>query len=90
MVGSLGALDPMRRFAGIRCPTLVVHAELDPIPIEWSRLLASTTPAADFKVIPGANHFSMIEDAESLRSAVLPWLRSHNSRSSASRHAAAG
>jgi len=32
MVGSLGALDPMRQFARISCPTLVVHAELDPIP----------------------------------------------------------
>ena len=78
MVGSLGALDPMRRFAGIRCPTLVVHAEHDPIPVEWSRLLASTVPSADFEVIPGASHFSMIEDASSLRSAVVPWLRSHN------------
>jgi pimeloyl-ACP methyl ester carboxylesterase len=88
MVGSLGALDPMRRFASIRCPTLVVHAELDPIPVEWTRTLASAIPAADFKVIPGASHFSMIEDAKSLRSAVVPWLRSHASRSSEAHGAA--
>jgi pimeloyl-ACP methyl ester carboxylesterase len=90
MVGSLGALDPMRRFAGIRCPTLVVHAEQDPIPVEWSRLLASTIPAADFEVIAGASHFSMFEDESSLRSTVVPWLKSHKVRTSANRHLAAG
>jgi pimeloyl-ACP methyl ester carboxylesterase len=90
MVGSLGALDPMRRFAGISCPTLVVHAEHDPIPVEWSRLMANTIPAADFEVLPGANHFSMIEDPKSLRGTVVPWLRSHGSESSASRRVATG
>ena len=77
MVGSLGALDPMRQFAGIGCPTLVVHAELDPIPVEWSRLLADTVPDAGFVVIEGGSHFPMIEDTDALHSAVVPWLRKH-------------
>jgi proline iminopeptidase len=81
MVGSLAALDPMRQFARISCPTLVVHAELDPIPVEWSRLLAETIPGADFAVIEGGSHFSMIEDAAKLRSSVVPWLRSHGAAS---------
>ena len=77
MVGSLGALDPMRQFAGIDCPTLVVHAELDPIPVEWSRLLADTIPDAGFVVIEGGSHFPMIEDTDALHGAVVPWLRKH-------------
>jgi len=77
MVGSLAALDPMRKFAGIGCPTLVVHAELDPIPVDWSRLLANMIPNADFQLIEGGSHFPMIEDADALRRAVLPWIRKH-------------
>lgn len=77
MVGGLGAVDPMRQFAGIGCPTLVVHGELDPIPVAWSRLLADTIPNADLVVINGGSHFPMIEDADALRSAVVPWLRKH-------------
>ena len=88
MVGSLGALDPMRQFARISCPTLVVHAELDPIPVEWSRLLAYTIPGATFAVIDGGSHFSMIEDAAELRSTVVPWLRSHGATTSSSLGAA--
>ena len=77
MMGSLPALDPMRRFAGIRCPALVVHGELDPIPIEWSQTLADTVPGADLAVLDGASHFPMIEDEEALREAVVPWILKH-------------
>jgi proline iminopeptidase len=75
MVGSLPALEPMRRFADIRCPTLVVHGELDPIPVEWAHALVDTIPGADYALLDGANHFPHVEDAERLADVVLPWLR---------------
>jgi proline iminopeptidase len=77
MMGSLAALNPIRTFAGIEAPTLVVHSELDPIPAEWSRFLAANIPDADFALIEGGSHFPMIENAEQLRSTVVPWLRKH-------------
>ncbi len=78
MMGSLGALDPIRKFAGLQVPTLVVHSELDPIPHEWSRFLAAAIPNADFELIEGGSHFPMVEDAEPLRTTVLPWLGKHS------------
>jgi len=77
MMGSLGALDPIRKFSGIEAPTLVVHSELDPIPSEWSRFLAASIPNADFALIEGGSHFPMVEDAEQLRNTVVPWLGKH-------------
>jgi pimeloyl-ACP methyl ester carboxylesterase len=44
VMASLSALNPLARYADIRCPTLVVHSELDPIPVEWSRALTDTIP----------------------------------------------
>jgi proline iminopeptidase len=79
MTGSLPSLDPMRRFAAIRCPTLVVHGELDPIPVEWSEALADTVPGADLGLLEGAGHFPMIEDPGALRDAVMPWILKHAS-----------
>jgi len=78
MMGSLGPLDPIRKFASISCPTLVVHSELDPIPGQWSRVLADTIPGADFTLIDGGSHFPMIEDPDRLRRAVVPWLHQHS------------
>ena len=77
MMRSLRVLDPIRTFAGIQAPTLVVHGELDPIPSEWSRFLAATIPDADFELIEGGSHFPMVEDAEQLRNTVVPWLGKH-------------
>ena len=75
MMGSLGALEPMRRYGEIACPTLVVHAELDPIPLAWSRALADTIPGAELAVVEGASHFAHHEDPGKLRDVVVPWLR---------------
>ena len=74
MIGSLAALDPMRTFADIRCPTLVVHSELDPVPVEWAHTLADAIPGADYVLIEGAGHFAHIEDSDKLANAVVPWL----------------
>jgi proline iminopeptidase len=77
MMGSIGVLDPMGTHAGIRCPALVVHSELDPIPNEWSLALVDTIPDADYVLIEGGSHFSLIEDADQLRGTVVPWLQKH-------------
>jgi proline iminopeptidase len=62
MMGSLGALDPIRTFAGIETPTLVVHSELDPIPHGWSRFLAATIPNAEFALMEGgADHIDDLD-----------------------------
>lgn len=47
-LASLAALDPMRTIANIRCPTLLVHSEMDPVPVEWAQTLADTIPGADY------------------------------------------
>jgi proline iminopeptidase len=77
MFGTLGALDPMRTFASIQCPTLLVHSELDPVPVEWAHALVDIIPGADYVLLDGASHFAHIEDADQLANAVLPWLTKH-------------
>ncbi len=74
MLGSLGALDPMRRLGEIAAPALVVHGELDPLPEQWSRMLAETIPNAEFVRLAGTGHFPMIEEPVVLRETVVPWL----------------
>jgi proline iminopeptidase len=77
MIGSLGAIDPMGTLGRIRCPALVVHAALDPLPVEWAHALVDTIPGADFVLLEGASHFPHIEDGDQLATAVLPWLAKH-------------
>jgi pimeloyl-ACP methyl ester carboxylesterase len=63
--------------SSISCPTLVVHAELDPIPLESSRFIADTIPGGHLVVIPNANHFAFMEDPDAFGAALEPFLAEH-------------
>jgi proline iminopeptidase len=77
MFATLGELDPMRTLAAVECPALVVHSELDPVPVAWAHALVATIPTADYALLEGASHFAHVEDPDQLANAVLPWLTKH-------------
>ena len=65
------------KLGSILCPTLVVHSELDPIPVESSRFIADATPNAELVVIPGENHFAFLENPDAFAAAIKPFLAEH-------------
>jgi pimeloyl-ACP methyl ester carboxylesterase len=74
LVSTLADQDPLGRLAMITCPTLVVHGELDPIPLESSRFLADHIPGARLEIIPGGGHFPFIEERDEFQRAVRAFL----------------
>lgn len=64
------------RLLEIRCPTLVLAGEDDPVvPAENSRRLAAQLPQAHLKIFPGARHLFFIERAEEANQTILEFLR---------------
>lgn len=63
----------------ISCPALVVHAELDPIPVESSSFIADAIPRGELVVIPDANHYVSVEDPAVFARGVEPFLAEHAS-----------
>ena len=80
LVASLAQEDPLARLAMIRCPTLVVHGELDPIPVAFGRFLADAIPGAQFALLPGASHFPFVEDRDQFERAVRTFLSTSAAR----------
>jgi pimeloyl-ACP methyl ester carboxylesterase len=74
LVATLAQQDPMESLSGNSCPTLVVHGEMDPIPLEFSQLLADGIPGAELAIIPGGSHFPFIEDRDAFQRAVRAFL----------------
>lgn len=66
--------DLPQKLRTISCPALVVHAELDPIPVESSRFIADAIPDGKLVVIPDANHYVCVEDPNLFVAAVEPFL----------------
>jgi pimeloyl-ACP methyl ester carboxylesterase len=60
-LASLGAFDLRAAIAAIEVPTLVVHGERDPMPLESAREWAQLLPNASLAVIPGSGHFPFVE-----------------------------
>lgn len=79
LVATLADQDPWGSLTRVSCPTLVVHGERDPIPLESSRLLAGQIPGAQLAVIPGGSHFPFIEDGDAFQRAVREFLSSAGS-----------
>jgi proline iminopeptidase len=53
--------DWRQQLGNISAPALVLHGELDPLPVEISRQVASVIPAATHVVIPDAGHMPFWE-----------------------------
>ncbi len=70
-------VDPVGRLPQISAPTLVIHGEDDPVPEEWSRLVADRIPGARYAFLEGCNHFPHIDDPDVLAKTVKPFLRHH-------------
>jgi proline iminopeptidase len=79
LFSDFGDHDLPGRLGAISCPTLVVHGELDPVPVESSRFIANAIPSARLVVIANANHFSFIEDPERFAAEVEPFLAEYGS-----------
>jgi pimeloyl-ACP methyl ester carboxylesterase len=67
--------DPMGSLANVRCATLVVHGEHDPVPAEFARLIADGIRGAEYAFLHGSSHFAYMEDPALFLKAVLPFLR---------------
>jgi proline iminopeptidase len=79
LFSDFGEHDLPGKLGAISCPTLVVHGELDPVPLESSRFIADQIPSASLVVISNASHFSFIEDPERFAAAVEPFLAEYGS-----------
>ncbi len=77
LLDSAGNFDHSEDFGRIRCPTLIVAAELDGlIPRKDCGALAEIIPGADFKVIPGGGHAVVVEQPETVVDLIRSFLRS--------------
>ena len=76
-----GEHDLPGKLATISCPALVVHGELDPVPLASSAAIADALPAGQLVVIPGGNHFAFLETPEIVAAAIEPFLATHLSAS---------
>ena len=73
---SLGDFDLLPLLSHVACPTLLVHAREDPIPLASSEAAAAAIPGARLAVIERSGHVPYVEQPDALWAAVLPFVES--------------
>ena len=71
---SLGNWDWTMSLSRAAVPTLIIHGELDPLPIEDARKWAAAMPNARLLELKGIGHFPYVEAAEVFFAAVAQFL----------------
>lgn len=75
LLASIEGLDLTTLLGRIRCPALVVGAELDrTFPIEHSRALAAGIPGARLEIVPGSGHALVAEAPDRLLDILISFL----------------
>ena len=72
---SLGDWDWTTSLRDATAPTLIIHGELDPLPIESARQWAVALPNARLLELKGIGHFSYVEAPDAFFAAVDRFLR---------------
>lgn len=69
--GHLGDWDWRGEFAEVQVPVLVLHGELDPIPVASAREWSEEFPNAQLVTFEGIGHFPQFESAEAFAQSML-------------------
>ena len=72
---SLGDWDWTTSLRNVTAPTLIIHGELDPLPIESARKWAAALPNARLLELKGIGHFPYVEAPDAFFAAVDRFLR---------------
>ncbi|MBI3047088.1 MAG: alpha/beta fold hydrolase [Acidobacteria bacterium] len=71
---SLGEFDWRPRLASVRAPTLLVHGDRDPIPLDAAREWRAAIPSSRLLVVPDAGHMPYVEQPQLFFAAVQTFL----------------
>ncbi|MEO8639262.1 MAG: alpha/beta fold hydrolase [Chloroflexota bacterium] len=74
LFGQLDTAAALASLSMIKCPTLVLSADLDPIPESFAERLADAIPGAVHQRLTGAGHFAFLEQPDAFFGAVESFL----------------
>lgn len=79
LMANLGEFDIHEQLPVIKCPTLIMHGDDDPLPVEAAYKVHKQIPESKFIVLKNSGHFIFIESQREVLSAIERFLRDPSS-----------
>jgi proline iminopeptidase len=71
---SIGEFDLHEDLRAIRCPTLIIHGDSDPMPVKYAEMIHESIGGSELVIAEGAGHWLFVDATETFTSSVLDFL----------------
>ena len=71
---SIGEFDLHEDLQVIRCPTLVIHGDADPMPVKYAEMIHDSIDGSELVIAEGAGHWLFVDATDTFTSSVLEFL----------------
>ena len=71
---SIGEFDLHEELQVIRCPTLVIHGDADPMPVKYAEMIHDSIDGSELVIAEGAGHWLFVDATDTFTSSVLDFL----------------
>ena len=68
---SIGDFELHEDLKAIRCPTLVIHGDVDPMPFKYAEMTHESIEGSELVIVEGAGHWLFVDATETFTSSVL-------------------
>jgi proline iminopeptidase len=75
---SIGEFDLHQDLRGIRCPTLILHGDSDPMPLAYAEKIRDSIDGSTLVIAENSGHWLFVDATDTFTSSILEFLRSHN------------
>jgi len=76
-LGAIGGWSVRQRLPALRCPTLVISADMDYTPVDYKAAYCEAIPQGELAVIAGSRHLTPIDRPDDLNVCILRFLNKH-------------
>jgi len=74
MLHSVGEFDLHEELDVIHCPTLIIHGEAEPMPVEYAERIHESIPGSELVRVEGAGHWLFVDATDTFTSSILDFL----------------
>ncbi len=74
MLHSVGEFDLHDDLQAIHCPTLIIHGEADPMPVEYAERIHESMFGSELVTVEGSGHWLFVDGTEAFTSSILEFL----------------
>jgi proline iminopeptidase len=77
---SIGAFDLHEDLKVIKCPTLVIHGDADPMPVKYAERIHESIEGSELVIAEDSGHWLFVDATETFRSSILDFLAAVDGR----------